>query len=783
MPEKKHDENETPSVDALGELVDLLADLGRSAPSQVGKKSATFNSKQFSAQSIPEEKKKNRKSDSNFQPTTARDSKKSNQPPATHSDHLPQPSNHPQSSNGREDDSVKKEDALTFLGELEDWSRSAQQFRSAKKPTHQTKSESLAQKDSEKLHRAIAHLDQKLNALQDQIQTPTDLIDPLLPLIRELLEIKAGESREGILQAVVPVIDEVIAERSRQDRAAIAHAIAAAIPLAIHQQMAVAPKEIARAIAPEIALALKEQSRLQQNAISEALGPEMGRAIKTQIKLERDAMVDALYPVIGDTISKYMAEVIQSINEKVETALSPAGITRKIRARLQGVSEAELILRESMPFTVQAVFLIHKFSGLVIADAQPASSHRRLESDLLAGMLTAIRQFVNDCVAEGDTMTELNEIEYGNSRIILEVAGYCYLAVVVKGSPTQAYQTEIRQILAKLVQEQGDVIKAYEGDPETIPETVPSELEKLFSFETESNPEKPTKKFPTTLVLLILGLASLIFVPLGIVGYRDRVASQIESEVAIALDAAPDLSVYRLIPHLKDKTLTLTGRVPQDSLREKAARVAQSQIPDDLAVDNQIVAVNVPPPPETVAAEVQRIVAVFNQQEATLINATYEAGRVSVKGAISELSLAEELSRRLLAIPGVEAVQNTWQLEPPALRQQIYFASSSAQINPADVASTIQPIAQFLKRYPHVHLRMIGYSDTVGNVPVKRDIALKRAKAVEKALVNQGIAPERLVTSASIEFPPGVTAQDPSQDSRVTRFDAFVPATKASQPN
>lgn len=774
MPEKKHDEDETGSVNSLGELLDCLSDLGHSElkpTSENAENQTPAQSMKNPFSSLPvKEEKKGELDSTHF--------RKRNQSSATKPENFQQ-----QEPGNSEDDFFFVEDPLTLFAELEAWSHSAQQLRSANQPTAQTKSESLNQKESEGLHRAIAHLDQKLNALQDQIETPTDLIDPLLPLIRELLELKTGNSREEILQAVVPVIDEVIAERSRQDRAAVAHAIAAAIPLAINQQIQTAPKEIARAIAPEIALALKEQTLLRESAISEALGPEMGRAIKAQIELERDAMVDALYPVIGDTIAKYMAEVIQSINEKVETALSPAGITRKIRARLQGVSEAELILRESMPFTVQAVFLIHKFSGLVIAEVQPASSHRRLESDLLAGMLTAIRQFVNDCVTDSDTMTELNEIEYGNSRIILEVAGYCYLAVVVKGNPAQTYKTEIRQILAKLLQEQGDAIKAYEGDPETIPEPVQSKLEKLLSFETESNPEKPAKKFPTTLLLLVFGLASLIFVPLGIFWYRDRVASQIESDVAIALDAAPDLSVYRLIPHLKDETLTLTGRVPQESLREKAARVAQNQIPDDLEVDNQIVAVNVPPPPEAVAAELQRIVAVFNQQEATLINAAYEAGSVNVKGVIPELSLAEEISRSLLAIPGVEAVQNTWQLEPPALRQQIYFARSSAQINPADLASKIKPIAQFLKRYPHVHLRMMGYSDAVGDLQVKRDIALKRAKAVEKALVNQGIVPERLVSSASIEFPPGVTSQAPSRESRVTRFEAFVPATNASQTN
>ena len=125
--------------------------------------------------------------------------------------------------------------------------------------------------------------------------------------------------------------------------------------------------------------------RIDRESISRSIGPEMGKAIKAQIELERDAMVDALYPVIGSTIAKYMVEVVNAINEKVENALSIEGIKRKIRAKIQGVSEAELILQEAIPYEVQAIFLIHKGSGLIIRELQPDLAHQ-LESDLLAGM-------------------------------------------------------------------------------------------------------------------------------------------------------------------------------------------------------------------------------------------------------------------------------------------------------------------------------------------------------------------------------------------------------------
>ena len=78
-------------------------------------------------------------------------------------------------------------------------------------------------------------------------------------------------------------------------------------------------------------------------------------------------------------------------------------------------------MQEAIPYEVQAIFLIHKASGLVIGELQPDLAHH-LESDLLAGMLTAIRSFATDLIAES---SELDEIDYGESKIILEVAGYC----------------------------------------------------------------------------------------------------------------------------------------------------------------------------------------------------------------------------------------------------------------------------------------------------------------------------------------------------------------------
>ncbi|HEY9298853.1 MAG TPA: flagellar motor protein MotB, partial [Phormidium sp.] len=446
----------------------------------------------------------------------------------------------------------------------------------------------------------------------------------LLPWIAHILSLKISNSKEEVIQAIVPIIDEVIKNRSQQNKMAMSAAIADLLPGAISQQIKNSPQEMANAIAPEIAIAIKEQIRLDRDAIAEALAPEMGRAIKEQIRLERDVMVDALYPVIGNTITRYLGEAIRSINEKASSALSVEGVQRKIRAKVQGVSEAELILREAMPFSVPAIFLIHKTSGLIISDVQH-SGNQRLESEMVAGMLTAIRSFVNECIVQSGEISELNEIEYGDSKIILEVAGYCYLAVVVKGDPSKKFIESIRKTLSVIILEYGQPIEFFNGDPATIPEPVPALLETLMNSAAEKLPAKQ----PRALLGIGLLALSLILVPWGFYSYRNKIERGIEAKAGSALASAPELAVYRLSVDAEGKTLNLTGKLPNQELREKAAKIAKAAVPT-LSLDNQIIAVDVPPDPVLVAAEVKRATDVLNQIKGVSISTKYAERKVTV---------------------------------------------------------------------------------------------------------------------------------------------------------
>ncbi|NEQ14308.1 MAG: hypothetical protein F6K44_10735, partial [Moorea sp. SIO3E2] len=302
----------------------------------------------------------------------------------------------------------------------------------------------------------IETLAQRQGRLEHRIDQPQELIKLLLPVMAKLLDLTVAQFSTSVTDSLTPIIDEVIDHRTQQDKVCVGEAIAPAVPVAISSRIMECPEEVGFAIAPE-----------------------MAAAIRQQIIIEPEAMVNALYPVIGSTISTYLAEEIRAINEKLENALSVEAIKRKIRAKVQGVSEAELLFREVMLFQARAIFLIHKDSGLVIAEVQPSDS-QHLESDMVAGMLTAIRSFVNDCIAQSGDVAEIDAIEYGTSKIILEVEGYCYLAVVVQGAPTQQFINQLRESLKTIITHYGKPIRSFDGDHTTIPVGVKGILQNLL---------------------------------------------------------------------------------------------------------------------------------------------------------------------------------------------------------------------------------------------------------------------------------------------------------------
>ncbi|MEG3833832.1 OmpA family protein [Microcoleus sp. Z1_C3] len=575
-----------------------------------------------------------------------------------------------------------------------------------------------------------------------------ELIARIKIMFPEMMLQTINESRKSFVETIAPIIDEIINTKSRENRQSMGVAISPALTVGISHRMSESPDEIAMAIAPE-----------------------MAAAIKQQIHLKREAMSDALYPIIGSTILKYIAEMMGEINEKLESALSPEGISRKIKAKIQGISEAELLMKETTPLSVKAVFLIQAQSGLVISAVQQ-SEREQLESDMVAGMLTAIRAFVNDCISQSGNIAEIDAIEYGTSTIVLEVAGSCYLAVVMQGETRQWFKYKMRSIFNNIVQEYGAQIQSFNGDPATVPPEINSKLQKLIDTEVKVKSRK--RPILPTIGLAALGLIGL---PWGIHQYRSSVAASLEADTNLALQSAPDLSVYRLVADVKDRVLEISGRVPNQNLRSKAEKIAQQAAPQS-RIENKIIAVEVPPDPVLVEADVKRTAALLNKVESINISARYAEGKVAIAGSVSKAPDAQKITQAFETIPGVKSVTNTVIIGTPPppkiiMPVRVYFGVGSASLQAKDVAQKLSKVKEYMEKNSTKNLRIIGYSDFKSTPVETQKLALERATNVKNILVRQGINGNRIQVASTKGRPEGVEANQPLWLSRLVVFEVI----------
>lgn len=166
--------------------------------------------------------------------------------------------------------------------------------------------------------------------------------------------------------------------------------------------------------------------------IPRKMGPAITAALQKQIADSQNEVVDLLYPIIGKLISKFIRIEIQKVSERIDEQLSNAfsldGWIRRVKAWFNGTSETDLMLRDITPPLLEEMFIIEKGSGLLLGSY---SKNKTVDQDMIAGMLTAIKSFVEDAFNKG--AQELEVVEYESYKIHLFNFQSYYIAMVISG--------------------------------------------------------------------------------------------------------------------------------------------------------------------------------------------------------------------------------------------------------------------------------------------------------------------------------------------------------------
>lgn len=139
---------------------------------------------------------------------------------------------------------------------------------------------------------------------------------------------------------------------------------------------------------------------------------------------------------------------------------------RAAAERERAVAEASSRLAQERETMLEDVFLLHR-SGLLLKH-YTRRLRPNIDSDVLSGMLVAIQDFVKDTFRfEGGS---LNEIRFGDLRIVVAEGKWTIIAAVVRGQSPVDIEPELHAALQDLEAKSEDLFFEWDGTMSNLPD-------------------------------------------------------------------------------------------------------------------------------------------------------------------------------------------------------------------------------------------------------------------------------------------------------------------------
>ncbi len=548
-------------------------------------------------------------------------------------------------------------------------------------------------------------------------------IDQLDDIILRVKNIENSQKRDILVKSLSKIIVEILVENINNDE-----------------------NKIYSVVHPFVIKGLKEELNGTNDEISKILGPLISSSIKEQVHKEKDSIVDALYPIMGNMVSKYVTNAFKNmmveINYKLQDTLSTEIIQRKIKSKIYKISEAELLIKESNFAKVNSIFLIHKESGMLILDAHREDNKKIDEPEMVASMLSAIKSFVNDWISNQDKMSEVSEIEYGNSSILIESAGSVYLAVVIDGKSDFNLQEEISFTLSKVILNHAIEISEYDGDPETIKSNdIIKILSTLFYNKSKNkNKNKLENKFPifSTILLIFFILTPLSWS--GFNSYKEYLIKKAEDSI-ISLIQKNNIKIYDFKIQTDNKIIEIEGIVLNQNEKDKLNILMLNT-----NVVNSVDCVNYSFLNQYIKLQLNKILFDYNNKYGSNISYIINNdNKIILKGSIIDINAKNELANYLNKIFKDYKLEFNIKLLPK-FKDRIYFEVSSFEIS-EKYNIILDNIYKLLKIHNSYKIRITGYTDIQGDTLFNKNLSFKRANSVKTELIKRGINKKSIIIS------------------------------------
>lgn len=180
------------------------------------------------------------------------------------------------------------------------------------------------------------------------------------------------------------------------------------------------------------------------------LGNKLTKVLDKQIRESKDQIVEVLYPILGKLIKKYISNEILLLNQKISKQTSNILSFKTVQNLFRSNRKiaADRLAETQKPKLIQ-VFAIEKYSGILKASYTVKSEKKNINEDMIAGMLTAIKSFVQDAFQSDNQ--ELNQISYDTFTIHIQNFHSYYMAVVLSGNYNLEIKNKVENKILTLV--------------------------------------------------------------------------------------------------------------------------------------------------------------------------------------------------------------------------------------------------------------------------------------------------------------------------------------------
>jgi len=208
-------------------------------------------------------------------------------------------------------------------------------------------------------------------------------------------------------------------------------------------------------------------------------------------------------------------------------------------------------------FVVQALFLVHQSTGLVMAEATSNKELTRT-AGRQAELLTAVRSAAAARMAQPRLSGQTGK--YRQGQILVELSEDCYLAALVQGEPPVSFLRRMGHLLEAIVTDHGEMITAFEGDADTVPDTVAQRLHRLMRVHTGTHQRRRRPAQLVAIVLLLGGIAASVW---GLQTLRDRRVGALTAQVERTAGLLNQGSGVSITARTSDNQVVLEGNVLQ----------------------------------------------------------------------------------------------------------------------------------------------------------------------------------------------------------------------------